>query len=201
MQRRPLMLVALTISMLMVPGAAFAHEGQVIRLGSFLAGFTHPVLGLDHLLAMVSVGIVSAMIGGRAIWTVPATFVAAMAVGGLLGSAEMGLGSTFIEVGIAISVLGLGIVIAADRSLPLGLAMGAVGFFGLLHGYAHGSEIPNIAEPAVYAAGFLSGTAIIHLVGVLIGDQASRYQRGRPVLRLLAVGVSVIGLLFLVGVL
>ncbi|NND13948.1 MAG: HupE/UreJ family protein [Acidimicrobiia bacterium] len=201
MRQRPLMLVALTFSMLMVPAAASAHEGQVIRLGSFLAGFTHPVLGLDHLLAMVSVGVVSAMIGGRAIWTVPATFVAMMAVGGLLGSAQIGPGSTFVEIGIAISVLGLGIVIAADRNLPLGLAMVVVGFFGLLHGYAHGSEIPNIAEPVVYAGGFLSGTAIIHLVGVLIGDQARRYRRGRPVLRTLAVGISAAGLMFLVGVL
>lgn len=201
MKRRHALLFAASAALIITPNAAYAHEGQVIRLGSFLAGFTHPVLGLDHLLAMVSVGIVSAMIGGRAIWTVPTTFVVVMAVGGLLGTTDLGLGSAFIEAGIALSVLGLGLVIAADKSLPVGLAMIFVGFFGFIHGFAHGSEIPNVARPVVYAAGFLSGTAIIHLVGVVIGDQARRYKQGRPVLRLAAVGIAAAGLMFLTGVL
>jgi len=199
--RRTTYLIALSGILIALPAPAFAHEGQVIRLGSFLAGFTHPVLGLDHMLAMVSVGIVSAMIGGRAIWTIPATFVAAMAVGGLLGAADIGLGSGFVETGIAISVLGLGLVIAADRNLPIATAMVAVAFFGTMHGYAHGQEIPDVARPLVYASGFLSGTAIIHLVGVLIGDQARRYRLGRPVLRVVAVAIAVTGLMFLLGVL
>jgi len=199
--RRTSLLLALSAVFVALPAPALAHEGQVIRLGSFLAGFTHPVLGLDHLLAMVSVGIVSAMIGGRAIWTIPATFVAAMAVGGLLGAADIGLGSGFVEAGIALSVLFLGLVIAADRSLPIATAMVAVAFFGTMHGYAHGQEIPDVARPMVYAAGFLSGTAIIHLVGVLIGDQARRYPRGRPLLRVVAVGIAATGLMFLIGVL
>lgn len=201
MRRRHLLVFAVGAFFAALPAPALAHEGQVIRLGSFLAGLTHPVLGLDHLLAMVSVGIVSAMIGGRAIWTVPATFVAAMAVGGLLGVADVGLGSGFVEAGIAISVLSLGLVIAADRRLPIVGAMLAVSFFGAMHGYAHGQEIPDIARPVVYASGFLTGTALIHLVGVLIGDQARRYRRGRPVLRVVAVAIALTGLSFLVGVL
>ena len=181
-------------------GVALAHENQVIRFGSFLGGLTHPVLGLDHFLAMVSVGIVSSMLGGRAIWTVPSLFVAMMAVGGVVGRADIGLGGTAIETGIAISVIALGLAIAADRKLPVRVVMGAVVFFGFFHGYAHGVEIPNIARPAVYAGGFLLGTALIHLLGVLVGEMTKRYGRGRMVLRFVGAGFVVIGALFILGV-
>ncbi len=180
---------------------ALAHEDQVIEFGSFLGGLLHPVLGLDHFLAMVAVGIVSAFIGGRAIWTVPATFVAMMAVGGLAGAADLGITSGFVELSIAISVIALGAVIALDRSLRTGVAMGAVAFFGFFHGYAHGLEIPEIAEPFVYAGGFLLGTAMIHLLGVLIGDISRRYTAGRVVLRVAGSLFVLTGALFILGVL
>ena len=183
-----------------VPTVAYAHENQVIRLGSFWGGFLHPVLGLDHFLAMVSVGIVSSMIGGRAIFTVPGLFVVMMAVGGAAGSADIGLGTAAVEIGIATSVVLLGTAIAADRSLPVRAVMAAVVFFGFFHGYAHGSEIPDIAGPAVYATGFLLGTTLIHLTGVLVGEISRRYSSGRIVLRLIGAGFVVIGVLFLVGV-
>lgn len=201
---RSLSLVALFLAAVVVllPEAAAAHEGQVIRFGSFLGGLTHPVLGLDHLLAMVSVGVVSVQIGGRAVWTVPATFVAVMAVGGIVGrTTDIDISSGVIEAGIAISVLSLGIVIALDRSLPFAVAMVAVAFFATFHGYAHGAETPDIARPIVYAFGFLTGTAIIHLVGVLIGDIAKRYRAGRLVLRIAGAAASVVGALFLFGAL
>lgn len=199
--RRIAAVLALTAGLLfMLGGTALAHEDQVIRFGSFLGGFTHPVLGLDHFLAMVSVGIVSSMIGGRAIWTVPGLFVVMMAVGGLLGRADIGLGDTAIEGGIAISVVALGLVMAVDRDLPLRLVMGAVMFFGFFHGYAHGVEIPNIARPLVYAAGFLLGTALIHLLGVLVGEMTKRYARGRVALRVIGAGFVVVGVLFILGV-
>lgn len=185
---------------LILPGVALAHENQVIRFGSFLGGLTHPVLGLDHFLAMVSVGIVSSMIGGRAIWTVPSLFVAMMAIGGGLGRADLGVGAGAIEAGIAVSVIALGLVIAADRRLPVRIVMGAVVFFGFFHGYAHGVEIPNIARPLVYASGFLLGTALIHLLGVLVGEMAERYVSGRLVLRALGGAFVVVGALFIVGV-
>lgn len=181
-------------------GVALAHENQVIRFGSFLGGFTHPVLGLDHFLAMVSVGVVSSMLGGRAIWTVPSLFVIMMAVGGLLGRVDIGLGETAIETGIAISVIALGSAIAADRQLPVMAVMGAVVFFGFFHGYAHGVEIPNIARPMVYAGGFLLGTALIHLLGVLVGEMTKRYARGRVALRAIGAVFVVIGVLFILGV-
>ncbi len=124
-----------------------------------------------------------------------------MAVGGLLGRTEGSLGATIIETGIALSVILLGGVIAGDRRLPVRIVMGAVVFFGFFHGYAHGVEIPNVARPVVYASGFLLGTALIHLLGVLIGAVARRYVAGRGVLRFAGGGFVVTGLLFLVGVL
>lgn len=181
----------------MLPGLAMAHEANSLQFGSFLAGLTHPVLGPDHFLAMVSVGLLSAQIGGRAIWTVPATFVGVMACGGILGL--VGIGLSAIEVGIAMSVLLLGIAIAADRRLPVLLAMAAVGVFAVFHGYAHGAEMPVVAEPVRYAAGFLLGTAALHLLGVLLGDIARRYARGKLLLRWAGGVIAATGVFFLAG--
>jgi urease accessory protein len=181
----------------LAPSLVFAHEGASLPYGSFIGGLSHPVLGVDHFLAMVSVGIVSAQIGGRAIWTVPATFVGVMAFGGLLGYLDIGL--TAIEAGIAISVLALGVAIAADRKLPIAVAMTAVGFFAIFHGYAHGAEMPTVANSVTYAAGFLTGTAALHLLGVLIGDIARRNVHGNSVLRLAGGVIAGTGAFFLIG--
>jgi urease accessory protein len=183
--------------LLTAPLSAFAHEGSSLPYGSFIAGLAHPVLGVDHFLAMVSVGILSAQIGGRAIWTVPATFVTVMAVGGLLGWLKVGL--TSIELGIAFSVLTLGIAIAADRKLPVLVAMGAVGIFAVFHGYAHGAEMPNVANPVRYALGFMTGTAILHIAGLLIGDISQHYARGKLLLRVAGAAIASAGTWFLVG--
>jgi urease accessory protein len=180
---------------------AMAHEQEVIRYGSFLGGFTHPVLGPDHLLAMLSVGILSTQIGGRAILTVPATFVSVMAVGGMVGILWGGIPLEAIELGIGLSVLVLGAIIALGGRLPVLAAMAAVGFFGFMHGYAHGVETPSIAEPVLYSIGFLSGTATIHLAGVLIGEVAKQYRAGIPVLRGSGGVIAVMGAVFLFGVL
>lgn len=199
--RRALTVALVALSALALAASpALAHEDQVIRLGSFWSGVLHPVLGLDHFLAMVSVGIVSAQIGGRAIWTVPATFVAMMGIGYLLGRVDLGLGSG-VEWGILASVIVLGTLIAAGRTVPLGLVFGGVAVFAVFHGYAHGAETPDIADAAVYAVGFLSGTAAIHLLGVLIGAIAERYERGPAALRVLGGVIALLGILFVVGVL
>ena len=182
-------------------GPAFAHENEVILYGPFLGGFTHPVLGLDHFLAMLSVGIVSAIIGGRAIWGVPAIFVSMMAVGGLMGWAGLGIPMPFIEAGIALSVVLLGTIIALYRPLPILYVAIPVVFFGMMHGFAHGAEIPSIADPAIYAAGFMSGTIFIHILGVIIGDISKRYAFGRIGLRIVGAVFIVFGLMFLFGVL
>jgi len=179
------------------PQLAIAHEAAGLRFGSFIGGLAHPVLGLDHFLAMVSVGVLSAQIGGRAIWTVPATFVGVMAFGGLLGLIDVGLSA--IEVGIACSLLALGFAIAMDRKIPLSAAMAAVGFFAIFHGYAHGAEMPNVAKPLIYSIGFLTGTAALHLFGVIIGDIARRYVRGKAALRFAGGAIAAIGTSFLVS--
>ena len=190
------LLIACAISI--IPSTVYAHEGGNLPLGGFLSGLVHPVLGYDHLLAMLSVGILSAQIGGRAIWTVPATFVGVMALGGVLGLVDVGIKIT--ELGIAFSLVILGSVIASERRLPIILAMIGVGFFAIFHGYAHGTEMPQTAQPVAYAFGFLTGTALIHITGVLIGDIFKRYQRGPQVLRFGGGLIAMVGLLFVFGI-
>ncbi len=194
------LLILVAVAVLASTASAFGHENQVILFGPFLGGFTHPVLGLDHFIAMLSVGIVSAILGGRAIWGVPATFVSFMAIGGLLGWSKVGLAMPVVETGIALSVILLGLLIAIYRQMPAFYVAIPVAFFGTMHGYAHGAEIPSIADPVQYAAGFMIGTIVIHLAGVLIGDISRRYANGRVALRV-AGGVFVLtGGLFLAGV-
>lgn len=182
---------------LFLPSSVQAHDDTTVEaFGSFIGGLLHPVLGLDHLLAMLSVGILSAQIGGRSIWLVPATFVVVMAPGFLIGLTSVDFG--YVEIGIALSVLVLGLVIAAARhSVPILLVMAAVGFFAMFHGYAHGSEMPEIAQPVRYALGFMFGTATIHITGVLIGDIPGHYKYGPWVLRALGLVITVFGGIFL----
>lgn len=189
--------LSILLAALLLPYSAMAHEGASLPYGSFLAGLAHPVLGVDHFLAMLSVGIVSAQIGGRAIWTVPITFVSVMALGGALGWLDVGL--TSIELGIAFSVLFLGIAIAADRKMPVRIAMGAVAIFATFHGYAHGAEMPVVANPLRYAVGFMTGTALLHIAGVLIGDIAQHYARGKLLLRVAGAAIAGAGTWFLAG--
>ena len=174
-----------------------AHEAQSLPYGPFLSGITHPVLGFDHLLAMVSVGMISAQIGGRAIWTVPATFVIVMFFGGLLGLNYGGV--TGYEIGIALSVLLLGSSLAADKQLDVNFAMLAVAIFAIFHGYAHGEEIPTIAEPPPYVAGFMTGTVILHVAGVVIADISTHYEKGKILLRILGGLIALSGLYFLIN--
>lgn len=176
-------------AVLMFPSLAYAHDSSAG--GGFVSGLSHPVLGLDHLLAMISVGIVSAQMGGKAVWTVPAAFVGVMLVGGLMGM--NGVPFFSVELGIALSVLVLGVAIAADKKLPTFLAMIAVGFFALFHGHAHGTEMPEVAQPALYAAGFVTGTALIHVAGVGIGFMSKSFATGPQLLRYVGAGIAGIG--------
>lgn len=185
------------IPLLMSATSALAHEAGSLQYGSFWGGITHPVLGVDHFLAMVSVGVLSAQMGGRAIWTVPTTFVCVMAIGGLLGLLDIGLGA--IELGIAFSVLILGLAIAAERNIPVLAAMVCVGAFAIFHGYAHGNEMPEIAQPVLYASGFLTGTAALHITGLVIGDISQHYAAGKIGLRVAGVAIAVTGGMFLIG--
>jgi urease accessory protein len=177
----------------LLPAALFAHTGHD-ALG-FATGFTHPVFGLDHLLAMLSVGILSAQMGGRAIWTVPLTFVSLMLVGGVFGM--LGIPFFSVEIAIALSVLLLGILIASNKKFPLFITMAGVGFFALFHGHAHGGEMPGSAQPALYALGFVLGTSLIHLLGVFLGWVATRQPRHSLILRISGVAIAVVGAYFL----
>ncbi len=194
-----LWLAWLIFGLFLITNPASAHEAGSLPYGSFMGGLIHPVLGPDHFLAMVSVGVLSAQMGGRAIWTVPATFVSVMAIGGLLGLVDIGL--TAIELGIAFSVLVLGFAIAAERKIPVLLAMAFVGAFAIFHGYAHGAEMPSVAQPVLYATGFLTGTAGLHITGLLIGDISQHYAAGKVGLRVAGGVIAAVGAMFLVGAL
>lgn len=183
------------LAFLLVPGLAHAHE---MPGGGFVAGLAHPVLGLDHLLAMVSVGVLSAQMGGRAIWTVPASFVGVMIVGGVIAMNSW-FAASYIEMGIAFSVVFLGLAIALARKLPMLIAMAFVGFFAFFHGYAHGLEIPDAAAQWQYIVGFVLGTAGLHLLGVGIGHAFSKIKHGSQALRLTGACVMLTGVYILVS--
>ncbi len=157
---------------------ALAHTGHGDTHG-FIHGFMHPVGGLDHVLAMVAVGLFAARLGGRAQWAVPAAFVALMAAGGALGM--NGVSVPHVETGIALSVVVFGLVLAAGVAPPLGLAAGLAGFFAIFHGHAHGAELPAGASGAAYAAGFLIATATLHVAGVALGVGAARLASVRTI--------------------
>src|SRR5579883_978366 len=134
----------------LVPVLASAHPGHGTH--GFASGFSHPLLGLDHILAMVAVGLWAAQLGGRSLWAVPATFVGVMSVGGMLGL--LGVPLPMVEAGILASVLILGLFIATAVRLPLAASMLLVGAFALFHGHAHGTEIPATASGLTYGLGF-----------------------------------------------
>ncbi len=160
----------------LLPTAAFAHTGIGPTIG-FGHGFLHPLTGLDHVLAMTAVGMFAWQLGGRALWLVPATFVVVMALGGALGVAGVSL--PFVEVGIALSVVVLGAIVALGIRAPVAVAMGIVGLFAIFHGHAHGAEMPENAGGLAYGLGFMLATAALHGVGIgagfLIGRAGDRY--------------------------
>jgi urease accessory protein len=179
-------------------GAAAAHPGHA-DAGGLAHGFMHPLGGLDHVLAMVAVGLYAALLGGRALWLVPATFVAVMALGGALGAAGYALPS--VEVGIALSVVVLGAVIALRVSLPTLAAMAMVGIFAVFHGHAHGAEMPQNLTGYEYAAGFLAATALLHGAGIALGLGMGRLSGldGRRATQAAGGAVALAGLALLVA--
>ncbi len=156
---------AATLAMVLAtPAAAHVGAGEV---HGFMHGLAHPIGGLDHVLAMVAVGLLAAGLGGRAIWMVPAAFVVMMAVGGALGMAQVSV--PYVELGIAASVVVLGLAVALRLPMPTVGAMALVGFFAIFHGFAHGVEMPVDASGAGYASGFLLATAFLHGIGIALG--------------------------------
>ncbi len=156
---------AVVLAVAAMPSAAFAHTD--VTGGGFAYGFAHPWSGLDHVLTMVMVGLLAFQLGGRALWLVPATFITVMALGGGLGVA--GVAVPFVELGIALSVIVLGVVAALGIKAPVAAAMGLVGLFAVFHGYAHGAEMPAIADGLTYGGGFVLATALLHGAGIGLG--------------------------------
>jgi len=154
-------------------GTASAHTGNHTPVTGFAGGLAHPLTGLDHLLAMIAIGLWAAQQGGRALWAVPAAFVGAMLMGG--GLAWAGLSLPHVETGIAASVLVLGLLIATRRQLSVTAGVAIAAVFAIFHGYAHGLEMPQTAAPVLYAMGFVLATVSLHGVGIagsLIGRHA-----------------------------
>ena len=172
------------------------HAHTFTGMNGFYDGLSHPVLGLDHFLAMVCVGVVSSQIGGRTIWTVPSLFVSFMILGGAAGLYIEILAITLsdiIEWGIIFSVIFLGLSVAIEKKLPTNIIMIFVAFFGLFHGLAHGIEMPWAANPLLFALGFSSGTAVLHLFGVGIGLVLIRNNFLNIILRILGLVCAIFG--------
>lgn len=174
------------------PAIAQAHTGLGAAQG-FAHGFGHPVAGLDHLAAMLAVGLWAAQCGGKSRWLIPLAFVAVMAVGGALGVAGVAL--PLVEPGIAASALVLGILVATAAQLPLSASVLVVGAFAVVHGHAHGTEMPATSSGLAYGLGFLAATTAICLSGMAL---ASCFRRiGSPAaVRLAGGAVAACGLYF-----
>lgn len=180
-----------------LPAAAYAHPVAGDAAG-FAHGFTHPISGIDHVLAMIMVGVFAYQLGGRATWLVPATFFLVMALGGALGVA--GIDIPFVEAGIALSVVLLGAVVAFNVRAPAAIAMAVVGLFAIFHGHAHGTEMESAAG-AAYGVGFLTATALLHAVGLGLGYTIGRIgeRRGFVVTRLAGGLAAIAGVGILAG--
>jgi len=185
---------------LLLASAAEAHTGADAAAG-LSHGFLHPLGGLDHILAMVGVGLLGFVIGGRAIWQVPVAFVAMMALGGALGIAGTGL--PLVETGIALSVVAIGAAVVFGAKLPLAAAITLASGFSVFHGYAHGAEMPLAASGLAYGLGFMAATALLHAAGVGSGFALRQFsgKTGGRAARLVGGLLSLSGLGLLSGVL
>jgi urease accessory protein len=182
----------LILVMLCAP-SAFAHPQKGEAVG-FLTGFRHPISGLDHVLAMVAVGLWGAQLGSPAVWLLPVAFPMVMAVGGMLGLMGIPLPGT--EYGIALSAILLGIVVLFELRPSLTIAALVVGFFAIFHGHAHGTELPPGQSALLYSMGFVIATGCLHAVGIGIGT-VHRWGWGQKLLRVAGGLVTVGGAFFL----
>ncbi len=177
---------------------AHGNHGDAAPLGSgsFMTGFLHPFTGWDHVVAMVAVGLWGAFLGRPAIWVLPIVFPLVMAFGGVLGLVGMPLPG--IEIGIALSAVVLGVMVAAAARPPLWVAAALVGGFAIFHGHAHGTELPTAADPVLYSLGFVLATGLMHVGGMAFGALA-RWPAGRWLVRAGGGLIGVAGLGFLLA--
>jgi urease accessory protein len=198
MSRRLLRVLA-SAALFAAPSIALAHPGHAdaAAFEGFAAGLAHPIGGLDHVLAMVTVGLLAAHVGGRALWLVPAAFLGMMTLGGALAAAGMPLPG--VEAGIAMSVIALGAAASLRRILGAAFAMALAGVFAIFHGVAHGLEMAEGAGFAAYALGFNAATAALHATGVGLGLVGTHSTAVRPALRAVSASIAVVGVGLLAG--
>lgn len=181
------------VILLTLPAIAWAHEESGQAAG-FLAGCLHPVSGLDHVLAMVAVGLWGAVLGAPAIWLLPVAFPLVMALGALMGL--LGVPLPGVEVGIALSAIVLGAMVLAETRPAPWVAAVIVACFAVFHGHAHGRELPEGTSALLYSFGFVVATGLLHAAGILLGA-AHRWPAGRQAVRAAGAGVALAGGLFL----
>jgi urease accessory protein len=178
-----------------VPVAASAHVGVGDTHG-FAHGFSHPFSGIDHVLAMVAVGLLAARLGGQALWLLSLSFVSVMALAGMAGMS--GIELPFVEVGISVSVVVLGLAVAFQFSVPTLVATTLVGFFAIFHGHAHGVEMPDIVSGLSYGAGFVCATAVLHAIGIGLGRTIGKTGvYGRRIVQIAGSGMVITGVAIL----
>lgn len=188
--------LVMTTLLLSLAGAANAHEGGGIT-GGLVSGFLHPILGWDHVVAMVAVGLWGAFLGSPSVWILPVVFPLVMAFGGALG--VMGLPIPAVETGIAVSAVVLGAMVAFAVRPPIWVAALIVGAFAIFHGHAHGTELPTAANPLTYSVGFVVATGLLHLSGIAFG-LAVRWPVGKVLVQAGGGLIALAGVGFLTGV-
>ena len=193
--RLPLRFAVSAIAAVLAAMPALAHTDSGVA-GGFLSGLTHPIYGWDHVVAMVAVGLWGAFLGNPAIWVLPIVFPMVMAVGGALGVAGVPLPA--VETGIATSAVVLGLMVALAARPPLWVAALLVAVFAIFHGYAHGAELPEAANPLAYSLGFVIATGLLHLSGIAFGLLA-RWPAGRLAVRTGGGLIALAGVGFLTG--
>ncbi len=188
---RTIAAIVATVALLAFPSPLAAHEGGAAA--GLLSGLLHPISGLDHVLAMLAVGIWGAQMGPPAIWVLPVTFPMIMALGGMLSL--VGVPVPGVEIGIGLSALLLGLMVALERRPDLRAAAVLVGFFAIFHGYAHGAELPEGQSGILYSIGFVVSTGTLHASGIGVG-QIHRWDRGKRALRIAGAGIATGGAWF-----
>ena len=196
MQTRHFSFLVITVLLIAYASAASAHESAGIT-GGFISGFLHPIFGWDHVVAMVAVGLWGAFLGSPAIWVLPVVFPLVMAFGGALG--VIGVPLPAVETGIATSAVVLGAMVAFAVRPPIYVAAIIVGVFAIFHGYAHGTELPNAANPLAYSVGFVLSTGLLHLSGIAFGLLVY-WSVGKVVVQTVGGLIALAGVGFLTGI-
>jgi urease accessory protein len=194
MRRADVILAAGAIGAMLSAAPALAHTGE--SGGGFISGLAHPILGPDHVVAMLAVGLWGAFLGIPAIWLLPVVFPLVMAFGGVLGI--IGAPMVAVETGIATSAIVLGLMVALAARPPLWTAAVLVGAFAIFHGYAHGRELPDGANAVAFSAGFVIATGLLHLCGVGFG-LLTRWPAGRLAVRAAGCVIALVGVAYLSG--